>query len=151
VFAKILYPTDFSDVSKKALEYVKKLKEAGTREVIVTHVIELRDVVRFPLDISWAPKPASETETELQKQLEKAVKKELEVVEAELKEDGLKVKVIIGKGSPLQEILRVKDEEDVSAIVIGSHGKSNIKEMLLGLVSENAIRHSKSPVLVMKR
>jgi len=45
----------------------------------------------------------------------------------------------------------VEDEEDVSAIVIGSHGKSNIKEMFLGSVSENAIRYCKKPVLVVKR
>ena len=35
MFEKILYPTDFSGVSKNALEYVKKLKDAGTKEVIV--------------------------------------------------------------------------------------------------------------------
>jgi len=28
MFTRILYLTDFSDVSKKALEYIKKLKEA---------------------------------------------------------------------------------------------------------------------------
>ena len=44
MFTRILYPTDFSDCSEKALEYVKKLKEAGTREVIVFHVIDERDI-----------------------------------------------------------------------------------------------------------
>ena len=44
MFEKILYPTDFSDVSKKALEYVKKLKDAGTKEVIVLHVIDEREI-----------------------------------------------------------------------------------------------------------
>ena len=44
MFEKILYPTDFSDVSKKALEYVKKLKDAGTKEVIVLHVIDEREM-----------------------------------------------------------------------------------------------------------
>jgi len=44
MFTRILYPTDFSDCSEKALEYVKKLKEAGTREVIVFHVIGERDI-----------------------------------------------------------------------------------------------------------
>jgi len=47
--------------------------------------------------------------------------------------------------------LSVEEEEDVSAIVIGSHGKSNIKEMLLGSVSEKVIRKSKKPVLLVKR
>ena len=40
MFSKILHPTDFSEPSTKAIEYVKKLKEAGTIEVIVLHVID---------------------------------------------------------------------------------------------------------------
>jgi len=30
MFKKILYPTDFSDVSQKALDYIKQLKETGS-------------------------------------------------------------------------------------------------------------------------
>jgi nucleotide-binding universal stress UspA family protein len=47
--------------------------------------------------------------------------------------------------------LRVEEGEGVSAIVIGSHGKTNLEEMLLGSVSEKAIRQSRKPVLVIKR
>ena len=78
-------------------------------------------------------------------------KKQMDAVERELKGNGFTVKVKIERGIPFQIILRVEDEEDVSAIVIGSHGKSNIKEMLLGSVSEKVIRKSKKPVLVVKR
>jgi nucleotide-binding universal stress UspA family protein len=78
-------------------------------------------------------------------------KKEMDAVERELKGNGFIVKVKIERGIPFQIILRVEHEEDVSAIVIGSHGKSNIKEMLLGSVSEAVIRKSKKPVLVVKR
>ena len=35
MFSKILYLTDFSDSVQKILEYVKKLKEAGTKDVVV--------------------------------------------------------------------------------------------------------------------
>ncbi len=31
-----------------------------------------------------------------------------------------------------REILRVEKEEDVSVIVVGSHGKTNLEEMLFG-------------------
>ena len=57
----------------------------------------------------------------------------------------------IEKGIPFKEILRVENEEDISLIVIGSHGKSNVEEMLLGSVSEKVIRKAKSPVIVIKR
>jgi len=152
MFTRILYPTDFSDVSKKALEYVKKLKEAGTREVVIVHIIDERQIVRFPvMKIAWDRERLNNVATELQEHLEKNAKEELKTVESELKRVGFNVKVIMRIGSPFREILRVEDEEDVSAIVIGSHGKSNIKEMFLGSVSENAIRYCKKPVLVVKR
>ena len=44
MFKKILYPTDFSDASKKALDYIKQLKQAGIKEVIVLHVIDEREI-----------------------------------------------------------------------------------------------------------
>ncbi len=40
MFRKILYPTDFSDVSKNALNYLKQLKESGAEEILVLHVID---------------------------------------------------------------------------------------------------------------
>ena len=127
------------------------MKEAGTREVVILHIIDEREIMRFPLQIAWARERLKEVEGELQEQMEKAVKEELQVIESELKEKGFTVKVRMETGSPFREILRVEDEEDVSAIVIGSHGSSNIKEMLLGSVSEHIIRHCKKPVLVVKR
>ena len=42
-------------------------------------------------------------------------------------------------------------DEKVSIIVVGSHGRSNIREMLIGSVSENVIRHAKVPLLVISR
>ena len=39
---KILYPTDFSNVAAKALDYIKQLTEAGAQEVTILHVINQR-------------------------------------------------------------------------------------------------------------
>ena len=44
MFEKILYPTDFSDVSKKALDYLVQLKDAGTKEIVVLHVIDEKGI-----------------------------------------------------------------------------------------------------------
>ena len=61
--------------------------------------------------------------------------------------------MVIGaiKGPQLREILRVEEEEDVSVIVIRSHGKSNLQEMFLGSVSEKVARKCKKPILIVKR
>jgi nucleotide-binding universal stress UspA family protein len=142
MFERILYPTDFSDVSRKALEYCKKLKEAGTKKVIVLHVIEMDpNIEKVPANIKQVFK----------KELEQTARKEIEAMAAELRKTGFDVSARIELGSPVKEILKVEGEENVSAIVLGSHGKSNIKEILIGSVSENVIRKSRVPVLVVKR
>ncbi len=42
MFAKILYPTDFSDTAGKSLQYLKELRKAGAREVVLLNVIHQR-------------------------------------------------------------------------------------------------------------
>ena len=142
MFETILYPTDFSDVSKKALGYCKKLKDAGTKKIVLLHVIEL--------DSGIKSLPAKFRE-ELERLLAEAARKEMALLESELKGSGFDVKSRIEMGNPFREILKVEEEENVSAIVIGSHGKSNVKEIVMGSVSENVARKSKKPVLVIKR
>ena len=144
MFKKILYPTDFSEVSKKAINYIKRLKEAGTQEVVVLHVLSEKGVEAMALY-------ASGSFDELLQTVEREAADEMKKIEADLTESGFKVKLRIEIGTPLTDILKVEEEEGVSAIVIGSHGKSNVKEMLLGSVSEKVIRKSKNPVLVIRR
>jgi len=144
MFNKILYPTDFSDVSKKAIDYIKQLKKCGSETVIVLHVFDQRGMQAIEQYASW-------DSVEIEQRIMDGSRQELKVVEDELKKSGFKVKTIIQRGVPLLEILKAEEEEDISVIVIGSHGKSNIEEMFLGSVSEKVIRRSKSPVLVIKR
>ena len=120
MFRKILYPTDFSDVSKIALNYLRQLKESGAEEILVLHVIDKKDLqfsYLYLFDESW----------------------------------GFRVSSSVKLGVPIKEILNAEQNKDISIIVIGSHGKSNVEEMLLGSVSENIIRKCKKPVLVVKR
>jgi nucleotide-binding universal stress UspA family protein len=144
VFEKILFPTDFSDVAARALEFVKQLKDSGAKEVVVVNVIEEK---YFYLSEEY---PTVDLET-LDQNLKKDNMKKLAAVANDLFEMGYKVKVITAKGVPAAEIIRIEQEEQVSIIVLGSHGMSNLKEIMLGSVSETVIRKSKQPVLVVKR
>jgi nucleotide-binding universal stress UspA family protein len=145
MFEKILYPTDFSDVAIKALEYVKKLKSSGTREVIVLHVSDDRG------SESVARILGEDQFNKLKRSKLEETERKLKGVEKELVDTGLKVKLRIETGMPVREILRIEDEEKVSVTVIGSHGRSNLEEIFLGSVSEKVIRKSKNPVFVIKR
>ncbi len=144
MFAKILYPTDFSDVSKNALKYIKQLKEGGANTVILLHVLDQRSFHAID-QLSGLNAPA------LEREILARAEKEIEEIENDLKQHGFKVKTMLQTGFPVREILKVEKEEDVSIIVIGSHGKSNLEEMFLGSVSEKVARKCKRPILIIKR
>jgi len=144
MFKKILYPTDFSDVSMQAIDYVKRLRKSGSEWIIVLHVIDqrsMRVIERY----------SSGNSMEIEQRIMDDAKQEIKIIEDELKKSGFKVKTMIQRGVPLLEILKAEEEEDISVIVIGSHGKSNLEEVFLGSVSEKVARKCKSPVLIIKR
>jgi nucleotide-binding universal stress UspA family protein len=146
MFEKILYPTDFSDVSKKSMDFIQQLKGAGTKEVVVFHVIDERIINRIQHHSE-----AGINAEELEKKMEEHAQEQISAVEGELKKSGFDVKTRIDKGVPFREILKAEQEEDISVVVIGSHGVSCIEEMFLGSCSEKVIRKSSKPVLVVRR
>jgi nucleotide-binding universal stress UspA family protein len=144
MFEKILYPTDFSDVAKNALDFIKNLEDADKKEVIVLHVMDANIM-------DFSSRYAPELFMTIEEKIKENITKDLSRIKVSLAEKGFTVRIRLERGVPFKDILRVEQEEDVSVIVIGSHGVSNVKEMLLGSVSEKVIRKAKKPVLVIKR
>jgi len=143
MFDKILYPTDFSDEALKAMDFVVSLKDAGAKEVVALHVIEKGG---FDAIARYAIKDI----VEIEKNMKRRAMKEMRPIEDALEKKGFKVKVIIVTAVPYMGILDIEKKEKVSAIVMGSRGKTNITEILLGSVSEKVVRRAKVPVLVVR-
>ena len=101
--------------------------------------------------MGWAGLGVAEFLKQTTQWLQEEAKKEMEFIETELQEAGIEVKPRVETGDPRTRIVEVAEEEDVSAIVLGSHGRSNIGSVLLGSVATNVIHHSKRPVVVIKR
>ncbi|HOJ13076.1 MAG TPA: universal stress protein [Deltaproteobacteria bacterium] len=145
MFEKVLFPTDFSDVATKALQYVKELRQAGTREVTVLHVVDQAN-----LDLLGTYSAVGDL-VNLEREILKRASDEVGFVANELRQCGFTVNERVMQGSPVRLILRLAEEENPSLIVVGSHGKSNLEEMLMGSVSEKVVRKARHPVLVIKR
>jgi nucleotide-binding universal stress UspA family protein len=54
-------------------------------------------------------------------------------------------------GDPAAEIVRVADDEHVDMIVLGSHGRSGLRRLLMGSVAEVVVRKAPCPVLTFKQ
>ena len=144
MFKKILFPTDFSDVSDKAFDYITSLKDVGAETVVIIHVIDQRS-------ISVLYNKATMNYLKMEQEMIARATRSLEELAYLLEDYGFEVKSLLKTGFPVIEILNAEKEENVSIIVIGSHGKSNLKELFLGSVSEKVIRKCEKPVFVVKR
>lgn len=135
-FERVLHPTDFSDYADAAFQVVKHLKAAGTQEVILLHVQDERVMMQ-----------------RLAEQLSEFNRHDTERLEGlckSLSMFGLQARPILRHGIPFKEALAVADEMDVSLIVLGSQGRSAVREMLAGSTFENVARLSRQAVLVVR-
>ncbi len=63
---------------------------------------------------------------------------------------GFKSRWILRKGNPAQETLHVAEEVKAGIIVIGSQGKSAIREWMTGSTTESVVRYARQPVLIVR-
>ncbi len=136
LFEKVLFPTDWSSCAMAAIQYLIQLKSGGVREVVVCR-IEDENKVR---DVS------EERLAEILRENES----NLIQLKQDLEAHDLKIKPILKVGKPALEIASIADEEGVSLIVMGYHGKGFFKGMFLGSVSSKVLELSKQPILLVK-
>ncbi len=136
MFQRILHPTDFSAYADEAYRTVEMLREAGTREVVLLHIQDERLLKH-------------RTEEQLAA-FDKEDRARLEERCQRLADLGLKARWLLRRGNPAQETVQTADEVKAGLIVIGSQGRSAIRELLTGSTMESVVRLSKQPVLVVR-
>ena len=65
-----------------------------------------------------------------------------------LKGQGLDVAGMLVEGDPVDQILRESRRLAASLIVVGSHGRRGLLDLLMGSVSTGVLRRAPCPVLV---
>ena len=150
MFAKTLFPTDFSQKTEHAFQVVEKLREAGTDEVIVLHCVDIRDIETMAEMEGFSSLQYENIRDEIRRNLKRKAGIKMASISKRLLGAGFKLEERLVIGIPFKEIIRIADKESVDAIVIGSTGKGLISEMLLGSTSERVIREAKCPVIIVK-
>ena len=148
LFKKILCPIDFSEPSYKALKAANDLAKEFKSELILIHVLSTVNV--FPESLGFAPgQPVSSTylPKDIADALEKHAVESLKKTFNEKISEGINAKTEILRGNAAEEIGKYAEESNVSAIIMGTHGFTGWRHLLLGSVTEKVVRIASCPVL----
>lgn len=139
---KILVPVDFSDCSKKALQYAIPLAKQFGAAITLLHVVQVNyasgpefGTIDFPLLESDLRKSA-------QTQLAALVEKEISGQVPHQTE--------VCVGAEAAEIVQAAKELESDLIIISTHGRTGLRHVFLGSVAENVVRLAPCPVLVVR-
>jgi universal stress protein A len=142
VHTTILCPIDFSEPSTIGLDVAVLMAERIDAEILLVHVIPPVPVAALP-----QASPAFDIGA-YEKELTKSAKSRLkELAEKNIQSD-IKVRSVVVTGDPAQEIDHIGANEDVSMIVMASHGESGWRRLVFGSVTEKVIRSACCLVLI---
>lgn len=138
-FRHVLCPVDFSESSRRAVALAAELVAGGGAGITLLHSIEV------PVNYSGEPRVEGFAEV-----VDKRAARLLEDWARDLR---TRVSVPVTTrsriGSPGAQILAVLDDgRTFDLVVMGSHGRTGLRRVLLGSVAEKVVRHAGCPVVV---
>ena len=155
-YSHLLVPVDFSEHSKKTIEYATQLAGFTSGTLHILHVCqpsESRAGFYHPQRLLRSSEAIS-VEHELVKNLLETARREaneqLSLITQQMIAKGLKAQPVLRAGNPDEEIVRVAKELEADLIVIGSHGYRGIGRLLLGSTAERVVQYASCAVLVVK-
>jgi nucleotide-binding universal stress UspA family protein len=134
---KILFPTDFSTSSDAPLAYATALARDTGATLLIVHVEEPPLAYGGGEMYYGTPEPDY---AGLQQMLEN-VKPTDPAVPCERR---------LLTGSPADTIVEVAAAENVDLIVMGTHGRTGLRRLLMGSIAEAVVRTAPCPVLIFK-
>ena len=127
-----------------ALRHAVECPCAVTREIVLLHVIDPLDIKNLGL-VGMVNQ-----EEEMQKELAEEARKKLQQLKTRYQRDGIEIRPLVVIDRPWRAIINTAIEEEADHIVMGSHGRGQVAELLLGSVTERVIRHAPVPVTVVR-
>ncbi|MCK9227420.1 MAG: universal stress protein [Syntrophorhabdaceae bacterium] len=142
MFKKILCPVDFSQFTQEVINYALDLAKKYGAELHLMHVVP--NMTYFtPYESFLTPENLVAIEKNIQDEVERDFAKLL-------KGNGVPTKTVIRTGVPFVEIIDYAKSESIDLIVMGTHGRSAIENILIGNVAEKVVRKSPCPVMTIR-
>jgi len=134
-FQRVLVATDGSKQCRPAVEKAIDFSQSYGGEISVVSIVDV------PAEF-YAEAPQV-----VEDMIHKA-KIYVEEVKKKAEASGVKAEAFVKEGEAYQAIVDLAKERDVNIIVMGSHGRTGLKRLLMGSVAEKVIGYAPCPVLV---
>jgi len=148
MYKKALVPLDGSGLAECTLSHVKSLfKDGSVGEVTLLNVVKV--------DIPWVGEGEGYTPridlNAIREELFTESRKYLAEMESRLVSEGIKVKTESLEGNrPADTITEYARKKGMDLIIIGTHGYTGFKKLLLGSVASGVLNQSHMPVLLIR-
>jgi len=136
----ILVPTDFSPYAEYAVDYAIDLAKTLQARITLLHVVH---------EILWAAgEGALALPPDYFEELAATAQESLNRVLWRVHAAGVQGDTVVVHGVPFEHIMTVAREQQVDLIIMGTHGRTGLKHVLIGSVAERVVRLAPCPVLV---
>ena len=132
MFRRILVATDLSKASDGVLGCLRGLIPLGAETAILVHALGIQALEEMRHGMSHFIEPYLQERKKL------------------LEAQGFKTTIELAMGPAVTEVQRIAREQNASLIVVGSHGATLAREMLLGGTAMGIVSHATLPVLVIR-
>ena len=141
---RILYATDYSKASGRALDEAVNLARQNRAELLVVHVME-------PIPYAAGEEFGG---AELYLRLEDATKREsqttMDKLMRRLQRSKVKAKSLLLRGSPYDQIVKTAKSKRADMIVIGTHGRTGLSKLFMGSVAAKVVSAATCPVVTVR-
>jgi len=137
---KVLIALDYDETSQKVAEQGFSMAKAMNAEVVLLHVVSETPIYYSSYIF------ASELRVNIEKDLKKSTLEFLDKIKKQLGDDA--ITTVVKEGHVAEDVLKAAKQLDIDIIVMGSHSRRWLENIILGSQVEDVLRKTRIPLFI---
>jgi nucleotide-binding universal stress UspA family protein len=138
---RILHATDFSPASRRAFATALALAKQNRAELLLLHVVPV------PAPLLEDAYVSAKVYTQVLEEGRRAAQKRLDALARRAQRQGVRATALVLDGSAFLQIPWAAERRRADLVVIGTHGRSGFRRLLMGSVARRVLALTRCPVM----